>query len=124
MSDGSFKHADPAVTMIMAEQHDWLNILREPGEARLTVYLDLKSPHAYLAVRPTLEVMRDFRVTVDFHMYTLSYEALGLTTSIDREMERRPPSPSADRKARMYYATAREYAALQSLPLSFLQLLS
>lgn len=101
----------------MAEQNDWLRVLREPGETVLTVYLDLKSPHAYLAIRPTLEIARDFRVTVDFHVYTLSYEDFGLTTQVDTDMQRRPPSQAADRKARMYYATAREYAALQSLPL-------
>jgi 2-hydroxychromene-2-carboxylate isomerase len=110
-------HVNPVVTAIMAEQQDWLNVLSKPGETVLRVYLDLKSPHAYLAVRPSLEVARDFKVTVDFHTYTLSYENLGLTTRVDNDMKRRPPSQAADRKARMYYAAAREYAALQALPL-------
>jgi len=101
----------------MSEQDDWLSVLQRPGEISLTVYLDLKSPHGYLALRPTLEIARDFRVTVDFHVYTLSYEAFGLTTRVDTDMRRRPPSQAADRKARMYYTTAREYAVLQSLPL-------
>jgi 2-hydroxychromene-2-carboxylate isomerase len=117
MVDRHIVHPSAAVTAIMEQQNDWLRLSREPGEAVLTVYLDLKSPHGYLAVRPTLEIVRDFRVTVDFHVYTLSYEAFGLTTRVDSDMQRRPPSQAADRKARMYYATAREYAALQSLPL-------
>ena len=109
-------HPDPAVAAIMAEQDDWLNVLAEPAETVLTVYIDFKSPHGYISIRPTLEVARDFRVRVDFQVYTLSYEAFGLTTRIDSDMKRRPPSAAADRKARMYYAAAREYAALQSLP--------
>jgi len=109
--------ANPAVTAIMAEMDDWLNVLRESGEKTLAVHLDLKSPHAYLAIRPSLEIARDFRVNIDFHVYTISYASFGLTTRVDTDMQRRPPSAAADRKARMYYATAREYAALQSLPL-------
>ncbi len=31
-------------------------------------------------------------------------------------MKRRPPTPAADRKARMYYTAARQYAVLQGLP--------
>lgn len=116
MVDEQVTHPNPAVTAIMTEKNNWLKILAEPGEAVLAVYLDLKSPHGYLAIRPSLEIARDFQVTVDFHVYTLSYEAFGLTTRVDSDMQRRPPSAAADRKARMYYATAREYARLQSLP--------
>jgi len=101
----------------MAEQNDWLELLAKPGETSLKVYLDFKSPHAYLAIRPTLEVARDFRVSVDFHVYPLSYVDVGVSSRVEADMRRRPPSQAGDRKARMYYATAREYAALQSLPL-------
>ena len=57
-------------------------------EKVLDVYLDTKSPHAYLAVRPSLEA----------------------------DMKRRPATPAADRKVRMYYTAARQYAVLQGLP--------
>lgn len=72
MSDEQVTHSDPVVSAIMAEKNDWLDILAQPAETVLTVYLDFKSPHAYLAVRPTLQVARDFHVKVDFHVYTLS----------------------------------------------------
>lgn len=106
-----------AVQRIFSEAPQWQALMRQEADKVLDVYIDLKSPHAYLAVRPSLEVTRDFRVRVNFVPYTLSYEALSLTTSVEPDMQRRPASAAADRKARMYYATARQYAALQGLPL-------
>lgn len=101
---------------IYDEIDTWGSLLETHNET-LDVYLDLKSPHAYLAVRPTLEIARDFNVQLNFLPYTLSYTALGISKSVEDDMQRRPPSPAADRKARMYYATAREYARLQDIPL-------
>lgn len=103
-------------TGIMREAPEWQRIMQLPGETRLEVFFDIKSPHSYLAIRPSLAVARDFCVTLDFLPYNFSYEAFGLTTSVDSDMQRRPPSPTSDRMARMYYATAREYAAMQELP--------
>lgn len=99
----------------MAEQDEWLSLQAREADEVLDVFLDLKSPHAYLAVRPSLEIARDFHVRVNFLPYTLSYEALGVS-KVGADMKRQPASQAADRKARMYYAAAREYAALQSLP--------
>ena len=101
---------------VMAEKNDWISLQSKVEEERLDVYLDLKSPHAYLAVRPSLEIARDFRVSVNFLPYTLSYMNLGVTTEVGIDKKRIPASPLADRKAKMYYAAAREYAKLQSLP--------
>ncbi len=105
-----------AAAAILAEAEAWQGIMALDGDKTLDVYLDVKSPHAYLAVRPSLEVARDYRVKVNFLPYTLSYAALGVTTSVQSDMERRPATPASDRKARMYYAAARQYAALQKLP--------
>lgn len=91
--------------------------MSQEADETLDVYLDLKSPHAYLAIRPTLEIARDFRVAINFLPYTLSYETLGVSKNVGPAMKREPATPAADRKARMYYAAAREYAALQGLPL-------
>ena len=105
-----------AAGAILAEATTWQRIMALEAERTLDVYLDVKSPHAYLAVRPSLEVARDYRVRVNFLPYTLSYTKLGVSTSVEPDMKRRPPSAAGDRKARMYYATARQYAALQGLP--------
>jgi 2-hydroxychromene-2-carboxylate isomerase len=109
------KHLDELAN-ILKERSEWQRIMDLEAEKQLDVYLDLKSPHAYLAVRPSLEVARDYRVRINFLPFTLSYESYGLTTSIEPDMKRRPPSAAADRKARMYYTAAREYASLQRLP--------
>ncbi len=100
----------------MSEADSWQHIMHLDADTTLTVYLDMKSPHAYIAVRPTLEVARDYRVRIDFRPYRLSYTGMGISTSTENN-ERRPPSPESDRRARMFYATARYYTALQGIPL-------
>ena len=102
---------------LLNEMRYWPELLAQEAQTTLDFYIDLKSPHAYLAVRPTLELIRDFSVRLNVLPYTLSYEGLGITTRVEPDRRRRPASPAADRKARMYYATAREYARLQGLPL-------
>ncbi len=104
-----------AVARVMSEAPVWTHIMSLDGDALVTVYLDMKSPHAYIAVRPTLELARDYRVTLDFRPYTLSYTGMGISTSVENN-KRRPPSAEADRRARMYYAAARQYTALQRIP--------
>jgi 2-hydroxychromene-2-carboxylate isomerase len=100
----------------MREADDWRRLMSLDAATSLTVYLDMKSPHAYIAVRPTLEVARDYRIKVDFRPYTLSYKDLGLTTKVESDNRRIPASAAADRKARMYYAAGRQYATLQRIP--------
>lgn len=117
LQDLMTQHTDKLARHIWQEERQWQALLNLPAEQQIDVYLDLKSPHAYLAVRPTLELARDFAIELNFLPYTLSYTSLGVSTSVEADMQRRPPSAAADRKARMYYTTAREYAALQNLPL-------
>lgn len=107
---------DQAVVRIMSEAPEWQRIMGLEGEVPVTVYLDMKSPHAYIAVRPSLELARDYRIKLDVRPYTLSYIEMGISKSVDNN-ERRPPSPEADRRARMFYAAARQYTALQRIPL-------
>ena len=106
-----------AVARVMSEADEWQRIMQLDGERTIDVYLDMKSPHAYISVRPTLELARDYRVKVNFRPYTLSYVGMGVSDRVDGDMQRRAPSPAADRKARMFYAAARQYCALQRIPL-------
>lgn len=115
-SKSAVSEVDTLKAAILAESDEWQNIMALDGQKQLDVYLDIKSPHAYLAVRPSIEVARDYRVRVNFRPYTLAYTTLGVTTSVNSDMKRRPPTPAADRKARMYYTAARQYANLQGLP--------
>ena len=45
-----------AVSRVMLEADDWRRTMRLNGDETLTINLDMKSPHAYIAVRPTLEI--------------------------------------------------------------------
>jgi 2-hydroxychromene-2-carboxylate isomerase len=101
---------------VLAEAGEWERIMSLDAETVLDVYLDLKSPFAYIAVRPSLEIARDYKVRVNFLPYTLSYVTIGISTSVEPDMQRRPATPQADRKARTSYAAVRQYAALQGLP--------
>ena len=82
----------------------------------VTCYLDLKSPHAFLAIAPTLTLERDYVCKVNWKPFELSYVDLGVSTRESlSDMVRVAPSAAGDRRARMYYAAAREYARLQGL---------
>ena len=48
------------VNRIMSEAENWQRIMGLEADTSVVVYLDMKSPHAYIAVRPTLEVARDY----------------------------------------------------------------
>lgn len=115
-SNSMISEVDPLTAARLAEADEWQRIMAQDAQKQLDVYIDIKSPHAYLAVRPSLEVARDYKVRVNFLPYTLGYATLGVTTSVESDMKRRPPTPAADRKARMYYTAARQYANLQGLP--------
>ena len=100
-----------AVANIMRESSEWQQAINSKGEASLIVYLDMKSPHAYISVRPTLQIAKDYKVEIDFRPYTLSYIEMGVSKTT-KDQKRRPPSPDADRKARMFYAAARELSLI------------
>ena len=68
---------DAAAAAILAETDEWRRIMALDAKKQLDVYLDIKSPHAYLAVRPTLEVARDYRVRVNFlRLHTMKSQLL------------------------------------------------
>jgi len=62
-----------AVARVMSEAQDWRRIMSLDGDASVTVYLDMKSPHAYIAVRPSLEtiVKMIFRVSAKLQWQVL-----------------------------------------------------
>ena len=81
----------------------------------VTVYLDVKSPHAYLILGPALQIAVDYDVRLEFKPYQLDFVEMGISLRHDADGVRHSPSEQSDRRARMFYATAREYAALQGL---------
>jgi 2-hydroxychromene-2-carboxylate isomerase len=87
-----------------------------PVTYAIDVYLDIKSPHSYLMVKPALQLEDDYNCTVTFKPYDLSYVAMGISTVHDpKDPKRRPANAQAERRAKMYYSVAREYARMMGI---------
>ena len=81
------------------------------GKYLIKVWVDIKSPHSYLIVKPALQLAKDYDCIVKFMPYELSYVKMNLTTDYDEKNPvRKPPNKAEDRRARMFYTVARVYA--------------
>lgn len=85
------------------------------GEAELAVYIDLKSPYAFVALEPTRAVARRAGVRIDWRPFTLDIPSYLGSARLDRqgrvaESDRTPTQWSGVRYA---YRDARRYASLQ-----------
>ena len=84
----------------------------------IDVYLDIKSPHSYLMMKPALQLEKDYYCRVNFKPYDLSYVEINVTTDHDpKNPVRKPKDSTQDRRARMYYTVARVYANAMNLNL-------
>lgn len=84
----------------------------------IDIYLDVKSPHSYLMMKPALHLEKDYSCKVNFKPYDLSYVDINVTTDHDPENPvRKPKDKTQDRRARMYYTVARVYAKAMGLKL-------
>ena len=82
------------------------------------VYVDIKSPHSYLVVKPAMQLETDYDCQVNFKPYDLSYVDINVSTDHDRGNPiRRPRNAAQDRRARMYYTVARIYADAMNIGL-------
>lgn len=85
------------------------------GDARLAVYIDLKSPYAYLAIEPTRDMARGLGVEVDWRPFTLdipSYLGSAKLSKDRRSVEKSERSPSQWSGVKYAYMDARRYANL------------
>ena len=83
----------------------------------LTVYIDYKSPYAYLAVEPTWTLARDYKVTLEWLPYTLDIpDYLGSAkVNNDGQILENDRTPHQWRKVKYSYMDARRYANLRGL---------
>lgn len=85
------------------------------GDARLTVYIDLKSPYAYIAIDPTRDLAEKLGITIDWRPFTLDIPSYLGRAKLARDgktvasSERTPTQWSGVKYA---YRDARRYAAL------------
>jgi 2-hydroxychromene-2-carboxylate isomerase len=85
------------------------------GEARLAVYIDLKSPYAWVAIDPTRAMARSLGVEIDWRPFTLdipSFLGSARLASDGKTVESSNRTPVQWIGARYAYRDARRYAAL------------
>lgn len=87
------------------------------SEARLIVYLDVKSPYAYLAKDPTKQLIQDFDIEIDWRPLTLNIPSfLGSARVDDRgEVVESERSPRQWSSVRYSYMDAKRYARVNDI---------
>jgi 2-hydroxychromene-2-carboxylate isomerase len=85
------------------------------GEARLAVYIDLKSPYAFIAIRPTRALARELGVEIDWRPFTLdipSYLGSATLAKDGKTVAKSRRTPQQWTGVRYAYRDARRYAKL------------
>ena len=85
------------------------------GDARLAVYIDLKSPYAYLAIEPTRDMARALGVDIDWRPFTLdipSYLGSAKLSKGSKKVEKSERTPTQWSGVKYAYMDARRYANL------------
>ncbi len=85
----------------------------------LEVYIDFKSPYAFVALHPTLELERRYGIAIDWYPLTLNIGSyLGTARKTDSgQIVENNRSPRQWMAVRYAYTDARRYAELQGLVL-------
>lgn len=84
------------------------------GDAELAVYIDLKSPYAYIAIDPTRAMARSLGVEIDWRPFTLDIPSYLGSAKLDRK-GKIASSKRSDQQwtgVRYAYRDARRYASL------------
>jgi len=84
------------------------------GDHDLVVYIDLKSPYAYLAIDPTRAMAKAAGVSIDWRPFTLDIPSYLGSAKIDRsgQVEKSQRTPQQWTGVRYAYMDARRYANL------------
>jgi len=85
------------------------------GDARLAVYIDLKSPYAFIAIDPTRAMASALGVSIDWRPFTLDIPSyLGSARLDDKgRVAASDRTPQQWKGVRYAYRDARRYASLQ-----------
>ncbi len=84
------------------------------GDADLAVYIDLKSPYAYIAIAPTRAMARRAGVAIDWRPFTLDIPSYMGSAELDTKgtVARSERSPQQWKGVKYAYADVRRYANL------------
>ena len=85
------------------------------GGVPLAVYIDIKSPYAYLAIEPTRAMARSVGVAIDWRPFTLDIPSYLGSAKLDRKgkVEKSQRSTQQWTGVRYAYTDARRYANLR-----------
>jgi 2-hydroxychromene-2-carboxylate isomerase len=84
------------------------------GDVPLAVYIDIKSPYAYLAIDPTRAMARSLGVTIDWRPFTLDIPSYLGSAKLDKKgkVAKSARSPEQWSGVKYAYMDARRYANL------------
>lgn len=85
------------------------------GDARLAVYIDLKSPYAWIAIKPTRDMARAAEIEIDWRPFTLdipSYLGSAKLAKDGKKVETANRTPQQWTGVKYAYRDARRYAML------------
>ncbi len=85
------------------------------GDARLAVYIDLKSPYAYIAIGPTRAMAESLEVRIDWRPFTLdlpSYMGSAKLAKDGKKVQSESRTPQQWSGVRYSYYDVRRYATL------------
>ncbi|MBW2417573.1 MAG: DsbA family protein [Deltaproteobacteria bacterium] len=85
------------------------------GDAALAVYIDLKSPYAFIAIEPTRAMARSLGVAIDWRPFTLDIPSYMGSARLDAEgrVASSNRTPQQWTGVRYAYRDARRYASLR-----------
>ena len=92
-----------------------LSFAKLRGDAPLAVYIDLKSPYAYLAIDPTRAMAAALGIEVDWRPFTLDIPSYLGSAKLDkggRKVEKSERTPTQWSGVKYSYGDARRYANL------------
>lgn len=99
----------------MSDAFEGLGFAALRGDARLAVYIDLKSPYAYLAIDPTKALASRLGVAIDWRPFTLdipSYLGSAKLEKGGKKVDKSERSPQQWMGVKYAYMDARRYANL------------
>ena len=84
---------------------------------KLTAYVDVKSPYAYLAIEPTRRLARQTGIAIDWVPYTLDIPSYLGSAEVDEagQVIAQDRNPHQWRRVRYSYMDVRRYANLRGL---------
>lgn len=84
---------------------------------RLILYLDLKSPYAYLAKQPAYDLERDFGISIDWRPLTLNIPSFlgSATVNERREVVEESRTPRQWQSVRYAYTDVKRYARVKDI---------